>query len=100
MAGLAQTPGLTEGQREIVATVREFVNKEILPYATELERTSSPTTSWMAEVDGAVWPHRRRGVRRPRGVAANLCAGGGADRPRLDASVRSDQHPLHRRVHD
>jgi alkylation response protein AidB-like acyl-CoA dehydrogenase len=37
MAGLAQTPGLTEVQREIVATVREFVNKEILPYATELE---------------------------------------------------------------
>jgi alkylation response protein AidB-like acyl-CoA dehydrogenase len=24
-------------QREIVATVREFVNKEIHPYATELE---------------------------------------------------------------
>jgi alkylation response protein AidB-like acyl-CoA dehydrogenase len=37
MAGLAQTPGLTEVQSEIVATVREFVNKEILPYATELE---------------------------------------------------------------
>jgi alkylation response protein AidB-like acyl-CoA dehydrogenase len=37
MAGLAQTLGLTEVQSEIVATVREFVNEEILPYATELE---------------------------------------------------------------
>src|SRR5262245_36340062 len=37
MARLAQTSGLTELQREILATVRSFVDKEILPYATELE---------------------------------------------------------------
>ncbi len=37
MARLAQTPGLTEVQAEILATVRSFVDKEILPYATELE---------------------------------------------------------------
>jgi alkylation response protein AidB-like acyl-CoA dehydrogenase len=37
MARLAQTPGLTELQTEIVATVRKFVEKEILPYATDLE---------------------------------------------------------------
>ncbi len=37
MARLAQTSDLTEIQQEILATVRSFVEKEILPYATELE---------------------------------------------------------------
>jgi alkylation response protein AidB-like acyl-CoA dehydrogenase len=37
MARLAQTAGLTEFQSEILSTVRTFVDKEILPYATELE---------------------------------------------------------------
>jgi alkylation response protein AidB-like acyl-CoA dehydrogenase len=37
MARLAQTSGLTDIQREILSTVRTFVDKEILPYATELE---------------------------------------------------------------
>jgi alkylation response protein AidB-like acyl-CoA dehydrogenase len=37
MARLAQTAGLTDLQTEILATVRTFVTKEILPYATELE---------------------------------------------------------------
>ncbi len=37
MARLAQTAGLTDVQTEIVATVRSFVDREILPYATELE---------------------------------------------------------------
>ncbi len=37
MARLAQTQGLTDIQRDILATVRDFVDKEILPYATELE---------------------------------------------------------------
>jgi alkylation response protein AidB-like acyl-CoA dehydrogenase len=37
MARLAQTPGLTELQTEILAAVRTFVDKEILPTATELE---------------------------------------------------------------
>ena len=34
---LAQTDGLTDVQQEIIATVRSFVDKEILPVATELE---------------------------------------------------------------
>ena len=34
---LAQTDGLTEIQQEILSTVRTFVDKEILPVATELE---------------------------------------------------------------
>ncbi|MGI8880471.1 MAG: acyl-CoA dehydrogenase family protein [Jatrophihabitans sp.] len=37
MARLAQTAGLTELQTEIISTVRGFVEKEILPYATDLE---------------------------------------------------------------
>ncbi|WEV24677.1 acyl-CoA dehydrogenase family protein [Streptomyces sp. 71268] len=37
MSRLAQTEGLNEIQREILSTVRDFVDKEILPVATELE---------------------------------------------------------------
>ncbi len=37
MARLAQTAGLTDVQQEIVSTVRDFVDKEIIPVATELE---------------------------------------------------------------
>ncbi|WP_067819194.1 acyl-CoA dehydrogenase family protein [Actinomadura kijaniata] len=37
MSRLQQTYGLSEEQREIVAAVRAFVDKEILPVATELE---------------------------------------------------------------
>ncbi|MBB5936274.1 acyl-CoA dehydrogenase family protein [Streptomyces zagrosensis] len=37
MSRLAQTEGLSEIQREILSTVRDFVDKEILPVATELE---------------------------------------------------------------
>src|SRR6266550_6797838 len=37
MPRLAQTSGLTDIQQEILATVRGFVEKEILPHATELE---------------------------------------------------------------
>ncbi|UWE11509.1 acyl-CoA dehydrogenase family protein [Actinacidiphila bryophytorum] len=41
---LAQTDGLTDVQQEILATVRSFVDKEILPVATELEhRDEYPT---------------------------------------------------------
>ena len=37
MARLAATEGLTDIQQEILSTVRGFVDKEILPYATDLE---------------------------------------------------------------
>jgi alkylation response protein AidB-like acyl-CoA dehydrogenase len=37
MGRLATTEGLTEVQQEILSTVRTFVDKEIIPYATELE---------------------------------------------------------------
>ncbi|MUL79150.1 acyl-CoA dehydrogenase family protein [Mycolicibacterium sp. CBMA 226] len=41
MTRLAQTAGLTEMQREIVATVRQFVDREIIPVAQELEHSDS-----------------------------------------------------------
>jgi len=37
MARLAQTEGLTDEQTEILAAVRNFVDKQIIPVATELE---------------------------------------------------------------
>jgi len=37
MPRLAATEGLTEIQQEILSTVRGFVDKEIIPYATDLE---------------------------------------------------------------
>jgi alkylation response protein AidB-like acyl-CoA dehydrogenase len=37
MARLAQTPGLTDVQRDILAAVRAFVDKEIIPHAQALE---------------------------------------------------------------
>src|SRR5256884_2146057 len=37
MARLAQPPGLTDIQRSILETVREFVDKEIIPHAQRLE---------------------------------------------------------------
>src|SRR5437763_1822753 len=37
MARLAQTDGLTDVQREILSAVKTFVDREIIPYATELE---------------------------------------------------------------
>ncbi|HSF26126.1 MAG TPA: acyl-CoA dehydrogenase family protein [Actinomycetes bacterium] len=37
MGRLAQTEGLSDVQQEILRTVRDFVDKEILPVATELE---------------------------------------------------------------
>ena len=41
MARLAQTPGLTEVQRDILAAVREFVDKEIIPNAQKLEHADT-----------------------------------------------------------
>jgi alkylation response protein AidB-like acyl-CoA dehydrogenase len=38
---LAQTAGLTEVQTEIVATVRQFVDKEVIPSAQELEHADA-----------------------------------------------------------
>ena len=37
MGRLAQTEGLTEFEQDILATVRDFTAREIIPVATELE---------------------------------------------------------------
>jgi alkylation response protein AidB-like acyl-CoA dehydrogenase len=44
MGRLAQTEGLTEQQTEILAAVREFVAKEIVPHAQELEHSDTYPT--------------------------------------------------------
>ncbi|HEY8374786.1 MAG TPA: acyl-CoA dehydrogenase family protein [Pseudonocardiaceae bacterium] len=41
MARLAQTAGLTDIQKEILATVRTFVDKEIIPHAQALEHSDT-----------------------------------------------------------
>ncbi len=41
MTRIAQTPGLTDFQTEILATVRRFVEKEVIPNAAELERSDT-----------------------------------------------------------
>lgn len=41
MTRLAQTPGLTDVQAEIVAAVRDFTDRQIIPNATELERSDT-----------------------------------------------------------
>ncbi|MEV6903624.1 acyl-CoA dehydrogenase family protein [Amycolatopsis sp. NPDC051372] len=41
MARLAQTAGLTDVQSEILATVRSFVDKEVIPHAQELEHADA-----------------------------------------------------------
>ena len=38
MARLCQTLGLTDNQTEMIAAVRDFVDKEVIPHAAELER--------------------------------------------------------------
>ena len=41
MTRLAQTLGLTEFQTEIITTVRQFVDKEVIPTAQELEHSDT-----------------------------------------------------------
>ncbi|RSM37418.1 acyl-CoA dehydrogenase [Amycolatopsis balhimycina DSM 5908] len=41
MARLAQTAGLSDVQSEILATVRQFVDKEVIPHAQELEHADT-----------------------------------------------------------
>jgi len=53
MGRLAQTEGLTDVQRQIIDTVREFTDREIIPHAYQLEhadeypqRSSTPCARW------------------------------------------------------
>ncbi|GLZ43216.1 acyl-CoA dehydrogenase family protein [Actinokineospora sp. NBRC 105648] len=48
MARLAQTAGLTDIQREILSTVKDFVDKEIIPHAQALEHADEYPTDIVA----------------------------------------------------
>jgi alkylation response protein AidB-like acyl-CoA dehydrogenase len=48
MARLARTPGLTDVQQAILSTVREFVDKEIIPHAQALEHDDTYPTDIVA----------------------------------------------------
>jgi alkylation response protein AidB-like acyl-CoA dehydrogenase len=48
MGRLAQTGGLTEFEQDILATVRDFVNREIIPVATEFEHKDEYPTQIVA----------------------------------------------------
>ena len=65
MTKLAQTLGLTEMQTEIVSTVRQFVEKEVIPNAQELERRHLSAGDRRRHAgDGPVRADDSRGVRR------------------------------------
>ena len=101
MARLAQTAGLTDVQQEILSTVRDFVDKEIIPVATELEhRDEYPQqiVDGLKELGlfGLMIPEEYGGLGESLLTYA-LCveeiARGWMSR------VRHHQHPLHRGVH-
>ena len=52
MASLISTDNLTELQRDILATVRKFVDTEILPVATELDHTDTYPAEIVAGLKG------------------------------------------------
>jgi alkylation response protein AidB-like acyl-CoA dehydrogenase len=52
MARLARTPGLTDVQQDILATVREFVDKEIIPHAQHLEHADEYPDEIVAGMSG------------------------------------------------
>ena len=102
MARLAQTAGLTDVQTEILATVRSFVDKEILPYATELEHKDEfpdAIVEGMKEMGlfGLTIAEEYGGLGESLltyALVVEQIARGWMSR------LRRDQHPLHRRVHD
>lgn len=50
MAPIAQTPGLTEVQHEILSTVRAFVDKQIIPNARHLDSSDTYPAEIVAEM--------------------------------------------------
>ena len=101
MTKLAQTIGLTEFQNEIIATVRQFVEKEVIPNAPELERADTypqEIVDQMREMGlfGLMIPQEYGGLGESLLTYA-LCVEELA--PRLDERFRRTQHPFHRRLH-
>ena len=76
MTKLAQTLGLTEFQTEILATVRQFVDKEVIPNAQELEHTDTYPQQIVDQMRAmGLRPDDPGGVRRTRRVTSTyaLC---------------------------
>jgi alkylation response protein AidB-like acyl-CoA dehydrogenase len=95
MGRLAATDGLTDIQEEICKTVRTFVEKEILPVATELEHRDEYPTQIVEGIKdlgvfGLMIPEEYGG---PRRVAAHVRAGRRGDRPRLDERLGASSTP-------
>ena len=91
MTRLAETLGLTDVQIDILATVRRFVDKEVIPNAQDLEHADTYPQEIVDRMRhmglfGLMIPAK---LRRVGGVAADLCAMCGGTRPRLDEHLRS-----------
>ena len=98
MTKLAQTLGLTEFQTEILATVRQFVDKEIIPNA---RNSSTPTpTRRPSSTRCARWVWSADDSEEFGGLGDlltyALCV---EDCPRLDERFRRAQDRLHRGLH-
>ena len=102
MGRLAQTEGLTEFQQDILATVRDFIDKEIIPVATELEhRDEYPAqiVEGMKKLGlfGLTIPEEYGGLGESLLIYALVVE----EIARGWMSVSGHrQHPLHRRPHD
>ena len=74
MRRLTDTDGLTEFQRDILRTVRDFVDAEVLPVASELDHADAYPDGIVHAAEGTrrLRPDDRRAVRRARRVPAHL----------------------------
>ena len=96
-----QAPSRRDGrlaeQREIVATVREFVEREVVPVASELEHADEFPAALVEDDEGAraLRRHDPRGVRRARPRPDDLRADRGRALARLDVALGRPQHALH-----
>jgi len=101
-ATLAQNRRPDRFEQDILATVRDFTNREIIPVATELEhreRVPGPDRRGMKKL-GLFGLTIGEEVRRPGRVPADLRPGRGGDRPRLDVGVGHHHTHFNRRPHD
>ena len=102
MTRLAQTYGLTDIQTDILATVRAFVDKQIIPHAQELEHSDT----YPAEIVEGMKEMGLFGITIPEeygGLGESLLTYAlvveEIARGWMSVSGR-DQHPFHRGAHD
>jgi alkylation response protein AidB-like acyl-CoA dehydrogenase len=99
MRRLAETDGLTQTQRDILAALREFVDAEIIPVANELDHSDTypdQIVSGLRElgVFGLMIEERYGGLGESLLTYALVAE---EIAPRLDEHLRHHQHALHRR---